>query len=404
MTSTAASPELPPVGSTHENGRDDEESAATAPAAEANTTTSVEPGSHENNNDNNNLENDNDDDGTRPLRVRLLSESRASMRSVAMYGPQVSQRFGRPDHLEQVLVQLQREQAAEDAEDDEEKAAGAVVRIGGGTIMEGTTVGAGSGVVIVTEEEVVSTPTAAVATTTILPPVSPTDTVGSTTAMTPADEAGMQQRRVRAQHHRLYQRVSALAPQDPTNLVQVALKDVSYLVPYQLDKHTKTTVVNQSICYFTYEFFRRLASLFTTSSKDDSDDINNRNDVAVPSTLSTGSNSSLKGKAKPRKYQVRDVASLFVPFEHKPVLHHINLIFKPGKTYVVLGPPGCGKTSLLKAIAGRLPHAQTMHNTVPQPVRGQPHVSGKIEYNGVATQVCDGENGEQGGVERTLPG
>jgi ABC-type multidrug transport system ATPase subunit len=40
--------------------------------------------------------------------------------------------------------------------------------------------------------------------------------------------------------------------------------------------------------------------------------------------------------------------------ETKVLLDNINLVFSPGKMYLVLGAPGSGKTSLLKAIAGRL--------------------------------------------------
>jgi len=36
------------------------------------------------------------------------------------------------------------------------------------------------------------------------------------------------------------------------------------------------------------------------------------------------------------------------------VLDNINTVFKPGKTYLILGPPKSGKSTLLKAVAGKL--------------------------------------------------
>lgn len=41
-------------------------------------------------------------------------------------------------------------------------------------------------------------------------------------------------------------------------------------------------------------------------------------------------------------------------YETVDILQNINLVLHPGRSYLVLGPPGSGKTSLLKAIAGRL--------------------------------------------------
>jgi ABC-type multidrug transport system ATPase subunit len=54
----------------------------------------------------------------------------------------------------------------------------------------------------------------------------------------------------------------------------------------------------------------------------------------------------------------------------KTILDDISLVLKPGKMYLVLGPPGSGKSSLLKAVSGRL----SVHN-------GE-SVDGCVSYNG----------------------
>ena len=65
---------------------------------------------------------------------------------------------------------------------------------------------------------------------------------------------------------------------------------------------------------------------------------------------------------------------IFGHYEQKYILKDINLVLKPGRTYLVMGPPGCGKTSLLKSIAGRLKKVPSLGD-------------GKIEYNGVSMEV-----------------
>ncbi|KAK9916362.1 hypothetical protein WJX75_001804 [Coccomyxa subellipsoidea] len=51
------------------------------------------------------------------------------------------------------------------------------------------------------------------------------------------------------------------------------------------------------------------------------------------------------------------------------ILNHVSTVLKPGRATLVLGPPGGGKSSLLKAMAGKLDH----HNL---------QVSGRVSYNG----------------------
>jgi len=57
--------------------------------------------------------------------------------------------------------------------------------------------------------------------------------------------------------------------------------------------------------------------------------------------------------------------------EAKVILNKINLVLKPGKTYLILGAPGSGKTSLLRAIAGLLPEKR---------------MQGSITYNGLSSK------------------
>jgi ABC-type multidrug transport system ATPase subunit len=72
-------------------------------------------------------------------------------------------------------------------------------------------------------------------------------------------------------------------------------------------------------------------------------------------------------------------------------LSDINLVLKPGTTYLVLGPPGCGKTSLLKAIAGRLPNKSPKKKGA-DPPKDKAYQTGRVEYNGVSVEVSEWMN------------
>ncbi|KAF0715988.1 hypothetical protein As57867_003073, partial [Aphanomyces stellatus] len=61
----------------------------------------------------------------------------------------------------------------------------------------------------------------------------------------------------------------------------------------------------------------------------------------------------------------------------KFILKNINAIFKPGTMTLVLGPPGCGKTTLLKHLAGIL------H------VKGKEELLGSVTYNGCKPDQVD---------------
>jgi ABC-type multidrug transport system ATPase subunit len=138
-------------------------------------------------------------------------------------------------------------------------------------------------------------------------------------------------------------------------LVEVRMRNFSFHVPIKADTPSIMTVLNQSPCYGFYEFARRVAQ-YCGRSKD-----------STPRRAS-------------QRWAPTTASEIFVPFEKKTVLHDINLVLKPGITYLILGPPAAGKTSLLKAIAGQLPN----HQVLGEPAKDKPHLSGRIEYNGVS--------------------
>ena len=134
-------------------------------------------------------------------------------------------------------------------------------------------------------------------------------------------------------------------------LVQVVLRDYSYHVPIKTDAPSIKTVLNQSVCYGAFEFFRRIH--YYCQRHDNT-------------TTSAG--------------------DIILPFTKKSILSNITLCFDPGKTYLILAPPGGGKTTILKAIAGLLPTAEDLF-VEGKPIKDKPHESGRIEFNGVTTRV-----------------
>ncbi|KAL3761106.1 hypothetical protein ACHAWU_001375 [Discostella pseudostelligera] len=119
--------------------------------------------------------------------------------------------------------------------------------------------------------------------------------------------------------------------------VEVRIKDYSYHVPVRVDAPSIKTVFNTSPCYVGTNIMKNVVELITG------------------------------------KRQWKDI---FGHYEEKYILKHISLVLKPGRTYLVMGPPGCGKTSLLKAIAGRLKNSSSSKS----------YCEGRIEYNGVSME------------------
>lgn len=111
--------------------------------------------------------------------------------------------------------------------------------------------------------------------------------------------------------------------------IEVRINSLTYKVPVPPGSSKIPTVYNSSQIYFAYKFLQRLW-------------------MKTPKPL---------------------------PGE-KTVLNDISLVLKPGKMYLLLAPPGAGKTSLLKAISGRL-----------RPAKGAV-VEGSVCYNGKTLQVC----------------
>lgn len=64
----------------------------------------------------------------------------------------------------------------------------------------------------------------------------------------------------------------------------------------------------------------------------------------------------------------------------KNILQDINLVLKPGRMYLLLGPPASGKSTLLRAMTGNLHPNKSNHEKV----------TGAIEYNGRTLKVRTG--------------
>ena len=118
----------------------------------------------------------------------------------------------------------------------------------------------------------------------------------------------------------LGQRMSLLQAESSYRQVGVRMKDFSYHVPVKMDAPTVPTVLNQSICYLSYEVFRRVSRYCNRKTRS--------GDGWAPS----------------------NVSDIVLPFAKKAILRDLNLVFNPGQTYLVLGPPGCGVSRAQRSV------------------------------------------------------
>ena len=91
--------------------------------------------------------------------------------------------------------------------------------------------------------------------------------------------------------------------------IEIRMNCFSYIVPVNRDANKIRTVYNSSLLYDVVKYFKNFGTGYT------------------------------------RRQQVT---------ETKVVLDEISLVLKPGRMYLVLGPPASGKSTFLRAIAGRL--------------------------------------------------
>mmetsp|Transcript_7724 Transcript_7724/g.15931 ORF Transcript_7724/g.15931 Transcript_7724/m.15931 type:complete len:795 (+) Transcript_7724:147-2531(+) len=166
---------------------------------------------------------------------------------------------------------------------------------------------------------------------------------------------------------------------DDSKLVLVRVKDFSYHVPFDTEAASKQTVFNQSVCYYTWQFFDRVVRLIQRHQEEKH---KSKHLAEMEKRGETPPEREQPEEPTKRKWVPTKFSDLFLPFEKRQVLRNIDLVFKPGRCYVILGAPGSGKTSLLQAIAGRLEdHRKWLSHKV---VKNKTHITGRIEYNGVA--------------------
>ena len=215
----------------------------------------------------------------------------------------------------------------------------------------------------------------------VLPPAQASEVTAAgddTTAPRPGLTAA--ERRMSRRTSQYAQRQSVFQAQAPERLVEVRLRDVSCYVPVKMDAPSVKTVANQSVCYGAFELVRRLHQFCQSQGSDN---------PAGTADKETDTEEAAGQPQQQQQWEATTSSDVVSPYGQKAILHNIDLVLKPGKVYLILGPPGCGKTSLLKCIAGLLPNAAA---NGAQPKKHQSYQSGRVEFNGVATEVSSIES------------
>ena len=178
--------------------------------------------------------------------------------------------------------------------------------------------------------------------------------------------------------------------------IEVRLRDVSFYVPVEptgTKRDFIRTVWNQSFCYLAIEFLHRFHKV--TQHKRRCSQINRlkeRGDKSYRSNRSSAGENGADAEQKPdiidREEDINEASLRLFPKAYKPVLTDVNVCLQPGKMYLVLGAPGSGKTTFLKAIAGLLPNYRLIAGkNKGKPRRGLPYTDGSVEYNGLTMEV-----------------
>lgn len=77
-----------------------------------------------------------------------------------------------------------------------------------------------------------------------------------------------------------------------------------------------------------------------------------------------------------------EVCGLSAGYRQRPVLQNVNLAFLPGKVTVLLGPNGCGKSTLIKTAIGLLPSisGSILYDKIPISTMSSAQIARKATY------------------------